>query len=293
MITKICTKCHEEKPLTEFNKNKRAKDGRHSACKSCRKAYREQNKEKEAARKKRWIKNNKKHCAAFAKDYYKRNKKKIDAQRKARDEVNKEKITKQQKAYREKNKEKYVAYDKANYKKNKKKRNAQRKANYENNKDRYLKQQKVYRENNKEKCAASIKVWREKNRDKVLSFHAKRRAVKRQAIPFWFEKEKCEFLYKKCQELNELWGTNMEVDHFIPLQGKNVCGLHCWDNLQLLDAPLNRSKLNKNPYDIDYKKEFDKFVPFVLPFLLSAGPDNVLGPPMVQHHIGFQQGTVM
>lgn len=35
---KICSECKEDKPLAEFNKNKRRKDGYHEYCKCCRKA---------------------------------------------------------------------------------------------------------------------------------------------------------------------------------------------------------------------------------------------------------------
>lgn len=37
--TKICTKCDKTKPLTEFHKNNRLKDGHMSQCKKCRSAY--------------------------------------------------------------------------------------------------------------------------------------------------------------------------------------------------------------------------------------------------------------
>jgi hypothetical protein len=33
--TKVCSKCHDEKPLTEFSKNKNKKDGLREACKKC------------------------------------------------------------------------------------------------------------------------------------------------------------------------------------------------------------------------------------------------------------------
>lgn len=35
MDTKICTKCYEEKPISEFNKLKGGKFGKNSACKNC------------------------------------------------------------------------------------------------------------------------------------------------------------------------------------------------------------------------------------------------------------------
>lgn len=36
---KICNKCKQEKPLSEFNKNKSYKDGLDCYCKECRKSY--------------------------------------------------------------------------------------------------------------------------------------------------------------------------------------------------------------------------------------------------------------
>lgn len=39
MITKICTKCGVEKPLSEYNKRKSGKHGVEAQCRDCRKQY--------------------------------------------------------------------------------------------------------------------------------------------------------------------------------------------------------------------------------------------------------------
>lgn len=41
----------------------------------------------------------------------------------------------------------------------------------------------------------------------------------------------------------------LEVDHIIPLKHPLVCGLHVWDNLQLLTPSQNRRK--HNSFDIE------------------------------------------
>jgi len=57
-------------------------------------------------------------------------------------------------------------------------------------------------------------------------------------------------LYDLCRQLESITGEDFEVDHIVPLQGKNVCGLHVPWNLQHLEASENRSKNNK--YDSNY-----------------------------------------
>jgi len=103
-----------------------------------------------------------------------------------------------------------------------------------------LEAQRKWRQANKEKQNKLIAKWKKLNAHKSRHYTNQRRARKLQAIPPWFEKEKVDLVYKKAKE----WG--FVVDHVIPLLGKNVCGLHCWANLQLLDAELNGKKGNRH-----------------------------------------------
>lgn len=91
--------------------------------------------------------------------------------------------------------------------------------------------------NNPEK----VKHYRfiEKISGKSAAKAAKRRAAKLQATPPWADLEEIKNVYLEAQYFG------MHVDHIIPLQGKNVCGLHVWDNLQLLSAVENIKKGNR------------------------------------------------
>lgn len=51
----------------------------------------------------------------------------------------------------------------------------------------------------------------------------------------------------------KLTGIDWQVDHMVPINAKNVCGLHVWNNFQVIPAYLNNSKKNKlifiNPFE--------------------------------------------
>ena len=110
---------------------------------------------------------------------------------------------------------------------------------YHLNKEHVYSKTNAYRKSNPDKSLQYQRAYQQANRGKRTSWLAKYRANKLQATPPWFEKELVEILYTKAKE----WG--FAVDHVIPLQGNNVCGLHCWSNLQLLDPLLNSSKGNR------------------------------------------------
>lgn len=110
------------------------------------------------------------------------------------------------------------------------------------------------RELEREIVRASSRKWYWKNRDRALSANrrwikenlpsvrarnARREAQQARAMPPWAEKEKIALVYRKAQEFG------FEVDHVVPLQNPNVCGLHVWANLQLLTKSDNSAKGNR------------------------------------------------
>jgi hypothetical protein len=94
-----------------------------------------------------------------------------------------------------------------------------------------------YRAINKDMVAKTKLKWQRENRDKVNSTAAKYRASKIQAIPNWADLERIKEIYAKCPE-------GYHVDHWAPLQGSSVCGLHVEHNLQYIEAKDNIAKSN-------------------------------------------------
>jgi len=121
------------------------------------------------------------------------------------------------------------------------------------NKDKKLIWQRKYRENNRDFLRSKRieyyyynhdrelnykKEYCKNNREKLRAAYAKRRSAKLKAIPKWADLSKIKEIYKNCPK-------GYHVDHIIPLQGKNVSGLHVEYNLQYLTPKENLSKGNK------------------------------------------------
>lgn len=102
------------------------------------------------------------------------------------------------------------------------------------------------------KCAKQQKNanWTKNNLDIKAANRAKRRAVKLNATPKWLTKEQLEEIEQFYTDAKELqWLSDptdpLEVDHIIPLQGKDISGLHVPWNLQIIPKSLNCSKGNR------------------------------------------------
>lgn len=83
MEKKVCTKCEIEKPLTEYNKEKRVKSGLRACCKECNKAnskkYRQENREKIKAQKKKYRQENREKERTRHKKWEQENREKVRA----------------------------------------------------------------------------------------------------------------------------------------------------------------------------------------------------------------------
>jgi hypothetical protein len=76
---------------------------------------------------------------------------------------------------------------------------------------------------------------------------ARLRAAKRNQVPKWLteqDKQDIKAVYAMALERTKETGVVWEVDHIVPLNGSNVCGLHVPHNLQIITREENRTKTN-------------------------------------------------
>ena len=85
----------------------------------------------------------------------------------------------------------------------------------------------------KAKHAAYMKAYYHANKQKCLERVARYRNEE------WADLDAMAEVYQEAEY------TGLHVDHIIPLQSKHVCGLHVWDNLQLLTESENKAKGNR------------------------------------------------
>jgi len=171
--SKICSKCGEDKLLTDFYKREN-RPSHMSACKSC--------------------------------------------------------LTKQSVAYQmsnpEKSKTKAEKWRRANPEKHKLIWTRHR----EQNADIMRQRCADWRSKNRETANRLSREWAAANPEKCAAFSAKRRASTLNATPVWADLKAIKVEYELAKWCSDVMGIKYHVDHIIPLQGKNVCGLHVHNN---------------------------------------------------------------
>lgn len=92
------------------------------------------------------------------------------------------------------------------------------------------------------------KKHKEANPDLYKELVSLRRRRFRQATPKWLTQEQkfeIRLKYRLAIELSRRTGVRHAVDHIVPLQGEEVCGLHVPWNLEVLTQDENLKKSNK------------------------------------------------
>ena len=217
---KKCSKCGVEKTLNLFPKTIRSKDGYCTQCKQCKNEYRRLNQHKYLAKQQVWYKKNLDKLAQY------------EQTKKSNPEFKKTKANADKK-YREKHAEQ-LKLKKQQY--------------YLANKEQQRKNMAINYQNNKEQIKQRVNKWKKENAVKVNAYVMKRHAQKLNATPKWLSEDDhwmIEEAYELARLRTKMFGFVWHVDHIIPLRGKNVCGLHAPNNLQVIPATVNCSKRNR------------------------------------------------
>jgi hypothetical protein len=167
------------------------------------------------ARSKAWHAENPGKASIIAKDYASRNKEKIAARKRAYTETNRDVIKERAKCY------------------------------CAENRDIRLEKARQWHAANKDAVLSRKAAANRANPGRACAYTRKRDAQKLMAIPRWADHGKILVLYEEAARLTKETGVKHHVDHIVPLQGKNVCGLHWEGNLRVIPASENYSKHNK------------------------------------------------
>ena len=204
---KKCTKRKTEKEIGQFFKAKVNKDGLSYWCKSC-------DKERCVT----WRQQHVEDIIEYSAQYY---------------SSNRQEIIKYSIQYKKDHLEKITEYNNLYYE-----------AHKDDKKQRNV---RYYADHAEERIKEAL-AWAKANLGKKNANTTKRHVAKLQRIPSWITEEMEESINNKYIEsarLTKETGITHHVDHIVPLQGKNVSGLHVPWNLQILTEKENISKGNK------------------------------------------------
>lgn len=120
-----------------------------------------------------------------------------------------------------------------------------KKGYYERNKDAVI--ARAFARPTNEKSIAK-KRYKQANPDLYKELVSVRRRRFRDATPKWLsaeQKMEIRLKYRLAIELSRATGVRHAVDHVIPLQGEEVCGLHVPWNMEVMTQDENLKKSNK------------------------------------------------
>jgi phage terminase large subunit-like protein len=153
------------------------------------------------------------------------------------------------KRYAQEHKDSANAHKRAWAERNPEKAKAAKRKWQDANRSRIAEAQKRRREAHPERmreiAERSYRARRAKAPEVFVEYDIRRRAQARQATPAWYDAQAVRAMYAEARRLTETTGIPHEVDHIVPLLGKQVCGLHCAANLQVVTQQANRKKSNR------------------------------------------------
>lgn len=220
-----CARCNEYKPWESFykSKNPKAVNGRASSCKTC-----------ERSRSLGYYHDNVDARGVYWKQYY---------------ADNKEHLIARATEWKRANPERHREHSRVDWWKNRDVRIAARKmreiANPEPYMECHVRKKEAKPMLYRQIANKATRRWRQAHPAEVAAIEQRRRCSKLQAIPGWYDAHAVVQMYVVAKELRNKTGLQFHVDHVIPLQNANVCGLHTHHNLRVVTAGANLSKHNK------------------------------------------------
>lgn len=241
---KTCTKCHETKPLSEFNIRRDTGKYRNE-CKACRykarqdyyrenkqklsdynKNYREQNADHIKEKSKEYYEKNRERVLEKQRTYYKANTDAVIAYQQAYRATHQDEISEQHKKYWQEHKDERKAYKDNYYKENHDKILAKKKDDYYADHEKYLERNRANYHKHKEKRAEWRQAYYNENRAEIVKRHTAY-AIKRLANdPIFKLKEQTRTLirnsfkrtgYKKGTKTEQILGCDFDtfVDYLL------------------------------------------------------------------------------
>lgn len=202
---KTCTSCKQAKPLTEFGKHAASKGGLRPVCKPCNRLAAKMYREQNPHQKKQWVAENADHVRAYKREWAKSNRA-VETER--------------QKRWRQQNRDRVRAGARARW--------SQKRSEMAEYYRRYR------------------QLFEQKNPGLMRHWVQEYRAAKLRAVPPWASAEKIAEVYERAALWNSIYPDDpVEVDHIVPLRGKNASGLHVETNLRIIRRVHNRKKGNK------------------------------------------------
>lgn len=119
---------------------------------------------------------------------------------------------------------------------------------YRSNAERKKKTSQEWRIANQDRMRFLVSAWSSTNQAKRNMNSAKYRKAVRRATPPWLTDADIQWIlwyYKQAKYIEKSTGIPHSVDHIMPLQGKEVWGLHVPWNLQVIPAVENSRKGNR------------------------------------------------
>jgi len=219
---KRCSSCGEVKPVAVFSKDSRKKDGLRGYCRCC-------------ATKKNL-------------EHYNKNHQEMLERAKMYRAENPDIVAKNNRKYRTENLDTAKENLRIWRENNQDKVRVARKSWAKNNPEKIRLSKKKYAKNNPEKVKALKERAHAKSPEKyaaLSNFHSRSRQVRKiQATPAWMDSAAVRGIYEQALRWSGILGIRLFVDHIVPIKSDKVCGLHTWENLQLLEAGANSSKGN-------------------------------------------------